>query len=192
MRMIARSLAMALLMTGSASADFDPSQYPAHETCALCHGLFGVSRTDKFPNLAGQKKAYIEAQVWAFREGHRTNDGGQMVTIVSELAPEDVPNVAEWFSTQDPPAPYPNEDANAGHALYTQLSCDTCHDMTLGDEMTPHLTAQKPGYLKKQMTDFRDQRRASLVAPSAHAALSPISDSEIATLAAYLAAQVRP
>ena len=108
--MTARLVAFLALFATPAVADYDPSQYPAYETCALCHGLFGVSHTGKFPNLGGQKQAYIEAQIHAFRDGHRTNDGGQMVTIVTELQPEDIAFVAEWFAIQDAPQPYPAKD----------------------------------------------------------------------------------
>ena len=85
-----KPLAFAFLCAATpVAADYDPSQYPAYETCALCHGLFGVSHTAKFPHLGGQKPAYIEAQLRAFLSGFRTNDGGQMSAIVTELQPED-------------------------------------------------------------------------------------------------------
>lgn len=191
--MTARPLALlAILVASPATADYDPSQYPAYETCALCHGLFGVSHTGKFPNLGGQKQAYIEAQVRAFRDGHRTNDGGQMVTIVTELHPEDIPFVAEWFASQDPPAPYPAETTDAGRAEFAELGCASCHDNTpTGDPHVPHLTAQKPDYLIKQMTDFRDGARDALALPGMHQDLLTIPDTEITAIAHYLAAEPR-
>ena len=122
--MAARALALlTMLLASPAVADYDPSQYPAYETCALCHGLYGVSHTGKFPNLGGQKQAYIEAQVRAFRDGHRTNDGGQMVTIVTELHPEDIPFAAEWFASQEPPAPYPADDTTGRGNLHRPWLC---------------------------------------------------------------------
>lgn len=191
--MAARALALIVALSTPAYADYDPSQYPAYETCALCHGLFGVSHIAKFPNLGGQKKAYIGAQVQAFIDGHRTNDGGQMVTIVSELMPEDIPFVADWFSSQDPPEPYPADDTTLGKARADELGCETCHDNTEdGDPLVPFLTAQHPGYLVKQMTDFREGRRDVQAAPGMHRDLMPISDAEIEAIAAYLAAQARP
>ena len=51
-------------------------------------GLDGISATAKFPKLAGQKKAYIEKQLSDFLAGNRTNDGGQMASIVTEIPPE--------------------------------------------------------------------------------------------------------
>jgi cytochrome c553 len=184
---------LATLVATSAAADYDPSQYPAYETCALCHGLFGVSHTGKFPNLGGQKQAYIEAQVRAFREGHRTNDGGQMVTIVTELQPEDIPFVADWFASQDPPEPYPAEDTDEGKATFAELGCAACHDNTSeGDPTVPHLTAQKPAYLLKQMADFRDGYRDARSVPGMHRDLLMLPDDRIEAIATYLAAEARP
>ncbi|MEM7670634.1 MAG: c-type cytochrome [Pseudomonadota bacterium] len=191
--MVARGLVLLAFFATPALADYDPSQYPAYETCALCHGLFGVSHTGKFPNLGGQKQAYIEAQVHAFLDGHRTNDGGQMVTIVTELEPEDIPYVAEWFASQDPPEPYPAEDTAAGDALFAELGCATCHDnASEGDPLVPFLTAQKPDYLFKQMTDFREARRDAASSPGMHKDLLSLPDDRIEALATYLAAEGRP
>lgn len=188
--MAVRPLALIGLLATPAFADYDPSQYPAYETCALCHGLFGVSHTDKFPNLAGQPQAYIEAQIVNFLEGHRTNDGGQMVSIVTELQPEDIPFVANWFSTQDPPEPYPAEMTDAGAGQFAELGCGGCH-LGGGDPIVPYLTAQKPGYLAKQMTDFREDRRDAAAAPGMHKDLLNISDAQIEAIAAYLGATPR-
>ncbi|MEM7752813.1 MAG: c-type cytochrome, partial [Pseudomonadota bacterium] len=175
------------------AADYDPSQYPAYETCALCHGLFGVSHTGKFPNLGGQKQAYIEAQIHAFRNGLRDNDGGQMVTIVTELQPEDIPFVADWFASQDAPKPYPADDTTAGAAQFVELGCAACHDNAPdGDPIVPYLTAQKPVYLIKQMTDFRDGRRAAQGVEGVHPDLLALPDEEIEAIAAYLASEARP
>ncbi len=190
--MAARAFAFLACLATPALADYDPSQYPAYETCALCHGLFGVSHTGKFPNLGGQKPAYIEAQVRAFRDGHRTNDGGQMVTIVTELQPEDIPFVADWFASQDAPAPYPAEDTAVGEASFADLGCAACHDnLPDGDPLVPHLTSQKPAYLEKQMLDFREDRRDAPSAPGLHKNLLSVDDGTIEAIAAYLAAEAR-
>lgn len=172
----------------TAVADYDPTQYPAYETCALCHGLFGVSHTAKFPNLGGQKPAYIEAQLNAFIAGHRENDGGQMSAIVTELHPEDIPLVVEWFSTQDAPTPYePSIDIEPGKAAFGELGCETCHSNDPdGAPDVPYLTSQHPGYLEKQMQDFRDAKRDVSTMPGMHAGLLSVSDDKLAEIAAYL------
>ena len=188
--------ATALLLSvaaGAAEADYDPSAYPPYETCALCHGLYGVSHTAKFPNLGGQKPDYIEAQIRAFLSGTRTNDGGQMATIVTELEPEAIPVVVAWFSTQDPPNPYAAEDTDAGADLFFALGCAGCHDNAVdGPPDVPFLTAQHPGYLAKQMTDFRDGRRDAVSHPGLHTSLLAIAEAQIQAIATYLAAEPRP
>ncbi|MGV6850075.1 MAG: c-type cytochrome [Marinibacterium sp.] len=181
------------LLAAPAWGDYDPSQYPAYETCALCHGLFGVSHTAKFPNLGGQKPDYIRRQIQAFQTGNRTNDGGQMVDIVSELKPEDIEVVIDWFSGQDPPHPYPAADVPAdAPALFADLGCAGCHDNRPdGDPTIPYLTAQHAGYLAKQMTDFRDGARDAAALVGLHRDMLTVSDDQIAGIAAYLAAEPR-
>ncbi len=179
-----------MLAAGPAWADYDPDAYPPYETCALCHGLFGVSHTFKFPHLGGQDPVYIEAQIRAFLSGARSNDGGQMVAIVSELAPEEIPVVVEWFSTQDPPAPSPQGDTDAGRALF-DAGCGACHGDPGLIEGVPHLTSQHARYLIKQMQDFRDGRRGPGPLEVDHGPLIPAGDADIEALAAYLAAEPR-
>ncbi|MEO0990683.1 MAG: c-type cytochrome [Pseudomonadota bacterium] len=170
-------------------ADFDASGYPPYERCAICHGLFGVSHTDRFPHLGGQKPGYIEAQIDAFMEGRRTNDRGQMAAIVTELKPEEVSVVVEWFSTQDPPAPS-GEGSAKGKSVFADLGCAACHGADMPE--VPHLTAQHAGYLAKQMTDFRDGARAGHPAARLHTELLELPDDTLAAVADYLAAEVRP
>jgi cytochrome c553 len=66
--------------------------------CAACHGPSGVSAADMFPNLAGQKQAYISKQLKAFREGSRTDP--LMSGMAKPLSDEDIENLAAYFSSQ--------------------------------------------------------------------------------------------
>ncbi len=65
-------------------------------------------------------------------------------------------------------------------------SCVACHGPQgkSVNPMWPSLAGQKQGYLVKQMTDFREGRRQDpLMSPTAR----PLSDVDIADLAAYFA-----
>lgn len=168
-------------------ADFAAEEYPPYERCALCHGLFGVSHMGKFPNLAGQKPDYIAAQIDAFHKGLRTNDGGQMAAIVTELKPEEIPVVVDWFSTQDPPKPLDVTLDASVSAQYTELGCDGCHAER--DSPAPHLTAQHPEYLEKQMTDFLTGARAGSDIAQMHQTL--LDGAEIKAISLYLAGTAR-
>jgi cytochrome c553 len=185
------ALLLLSLVASPVSADFDAESYPPYERCALCHGLFGVSANGRFPNLAGQEPVYIETQIHAFLDGTRHNDRGQMAAVVSELKPEEVPVVVEWFSTQDPPEPTGMLEP-AGAKAFEDRNCAMCHDTGTAFLGVPHLTAQQPEYLVKQMTDFRDGARDTHAGCLPHAGLIPQDDAEIAAIAAYLAATPRP
>ncbi|WP_421906670.1 c-type cytochrome [Mameliella sp.] len=182
---------MLLALAAPACADFDAEAFPPYERCALCHGLFGVSARARFPNLAGQEPVYIENQVRAFLSGGRHNDGGQMSSIVTELKPEEIAVVVEWFSTQDPPAPAPEGNAK-GRALYGARNCGDCHDAETSYLGVPHLTAQHADYLANQMRDFRDGTRGTHLGCLPHGPMMPDDDNEIAAIAAYLASVPRP
>ncbi|MBU2531705.1 MAG: hypothetical protein KKB37_03115, partial [Alphaproteobacteria bacterium] len=78
---------------------------PPQEMCGLCHSLDGVSATARFPKLAGQKAAYIEKQLRDFLAGKRSNDGGQMASIVTEITVSQIRDVAIYFSKLPPPPP---------------------------------------------------------------------------------------
>lgn len=115
-----------------------------------------------------------------------------MSAIVTELHPADIAFVAGWFASQEAPAPYAADDTVAGEALFNELGCRNCHANTPdGAPETPRLSAQHPGYLAKQMTDFRDGRRHSLTAPGVHPTVLGISDEEISAIATYLGAEER-
>ncbi len=65
--------------------------------CSACHGLNGVSVGDTIPNLAGQKPAYLQAQLRALKDGVRKN--ALMNAIASQLSAEDIANVAAYFAS---------------------------------------------------------------------------------------------
>lgn len=189
-----KAAALALcIAAGPAQADFAADEFPPYERCALCHGLFGVSASAKFPNLGGQKASYLEAQIRAFLAGTRSNDGGQMSAVVTELKPEDIAVVVTWFATQDPPAPADAPPQPEGEAAFADLGCAGCHDNTpRAAADLPFLTAQHAGYLAKQMRDFRDGARDGTTVATMHKSLLSISDAVIDAMSGYLSGQARP
>jgi len=186
-----RSLAIiGFTLCTPAHADFDAASYPPYERCALCHGLFGQSHLDKFPHLAGQRADYILAQLNAFLEGKRTNDGGQMSAIVTELKPEEIPVVVAWFSEQEPPAAGDAPTDPLGQEMTETLGCLGCHNDDAQNDV-PYLTAQHAGYLAKQMRDYRDGHRVNSEVAQVHVKLFSGKDEEIDAIAAYLSSRKR-
>jgi cytochrome c553 len=63
-----------LLVTPIATAaDADAGNARATAVCAACHGASGISVIDTIPNLAGHKRAYLESQLRALKDGSRKN-----------------------------------------------------------------------------------------------------------------------
>ncbi len=65
-------------------------------TCAGCHGAKGVSNNPLWPNLAGQKDAYLVKQIKAFRDGGRKEP--MMGPMVKGLSDSDIENLAAYYS----------------------------------------------------------------------------------------------
>ena len=64
--------------------------------CAGCHGPKGISMIPTYPNLAGQKEAYLSSQIKAFRDGKRVN--ATMNPMVKSLTDADADNLAAYFA----------------------------------------------------------------------------------------------
>ncbi|HTO44570.1 MAG TPA: c-type cytochrome [Burkholderiales bacterium] len=89
--------------------------------CAACHGPMGHKLGA--PELAGQKAAYIQAQLEAFAAGTRRNDiNQQMRAIAHELRAEEVSALAQYYGGAAKPASPPQGAASAA-----QTSADTRH-----------------------------------------------------------------
>ena len=86
------------------AADIGAGKARVETVCAACHGANGVSVSDTIPNLAGQRAAYIEAQLKAFKDGARkapapTSPIATMAAIATQLSPADMADVAAFFSS---------------------------------------------------------------------------------------------
>lgn len=66
-------------------------------TCAGCHGAAGISANPLWPNLAGQKDAYLVKQMKAFRDGTRSDP--MMSPMAKPLSDADIENLAAYFSS---------------------------------------------------------------------------------------------
>ncbi len=91
-------IALLSIMPAAHAADADAGKAKAVAVCAACHGATGISVTDTIPNLAGQKRAYLESQLRAWKDGSRKNP--LMNAIAAQLSAEDIPGLAAYFSAQ--------------------------------------------------------------------------------------------
>ena len=66
-------------------------------TCASCHGAKGISHSPLWPNLAGQKAAYLEKQLKSFRNDIRKDP--MMTAMAKPLSDEDIANLAAYYAS---------------------------------------------------------------------------------------------
>ncbi len=90
---LAASLAPGLLH----AADLEAGKAKVQAVCAACHGANGVSVSDAIPNLAGQRAAYLESQLRAWKDGSRKNP--VMNAIGAQLSADEMGNVAAYFAS---------------------------------------------------------------------------------------------
>jgi len=131
-------------------------------TCVACHGASGISNNTNWPNLAGQKPGYLEAQLRAFRDGTRLDP--LMNSSVKGLSDQDLESLAQHFSSLTPKISSVATKSNQA-GMNVRARCISCHGMqgkTVNDQW-PNISGQKMGYLQKQLKAFRDGSRHSEV-----------------------------
>ena len=161
--------------------------------CAGCHGATGASGNAEWPNLAGQKYAYLVQQLRAFRDGTRRN--AVMTPVARQLSATDVGDLAAYFSALQGAAParaarIAKGSVDRGSRISSQ--CTACHGLT-GMSPTsaraaawPNLAGQRFAYLLRQLQVFKQGgRRNSLMSPMARR----LSPRDARDLAAYFSVQ---
>ena len=102
-KVLALSVAFAFAPLALA-ADIEAGKVRAAEVCAACHGVNGVSVSDTVPNLAGQRAAYLENQLKAYKDGSRKpqsagHPAGIMNAMAAQLSPAQIADVAAYFAS---------------------------------------------------------------------------------------------
>ncbi|QSX37682.1 c-type cytochrome [Shewanella sedimentimangrovi] len=95
MKNTAMIILAALLSLPAVAADAEAGKAKA-AVCAGCHGADGISFTPLYPNLKGQKAAYLEKQLHAFKDGSRTDP--VMGPMAGPLSDEDISNLAAFYA----------------------------------------------------------------------------------------------
>lgn len=63
--------------------------------CVACHGADGIGKAPQYPNLQGQKSAYLQKQLKAFRSGERKD--ASMNALATGLSDEDIVDLSTYF-----------------------------------------------------------------------------------------------
>ena len=130
------------------------------ELCAACHGADGVAIAPNFPNLAGQRIAFLYWQLVEFKRGTLPNSA--MTPLVADLTEQDMRDLAAYYAAMPaPPAPAADEAAPAdpaqlalGEQLYRSGNpakgippCAGCHGADAGgypDALRPDRSGHTP------------------------------------------------
>ena len=65
-------------------------------SCAGCHCAKGISAIPTYPNLAGQKEAYLTKQMKAFKDKSRKDP--TMNAMAAPLSDADMANIAAFYA----------------------------------------------------------------------------------------------
>ena len=93
-----RSAALLAALGCLAGAAGAQSPAPAKaQQCFVCHGALGLSTAPDAPNLAGQPRIYLVAQMKQFRTGKRASE--VMNVIAKPLSDEEIEALADWYAS---------------------------------------------------------------------------------------------
>ncbi|OIN14288.1 c-type cytochrome [Oceanisphaera psychrotolerans] len=95
-KLMTAAAALALLSAPALAAGDAEAGKAKSAVCAACHGAEGISAMDIYPNLAGQKEAYLVAQLKHFRDGERQNP--IMAPMAKPLSDQDIEDLAAYYS----------------------------------------------------------------------------------------------
>lgn len=65
--------------------------------CSACHGANGISAIPNYPNLAGQKEAYLFKQMKAFKDGTRKD--AVMAPMAKPLSEADMADLSAYYAS---------------------------------------------------------------------------------------------
>lgn len=199
----AMAAAVGILTAATAFADTPAKGDPAkaqqivNTVCVACHGADGNSVITTNPKLAGQHEAYLLKQLKDFKSGARKNP--VMSGMVATLTPEDMLNLAAYFSSQknsggkgaDPKQVELGQKIYRGGVMKSGVpACAGCHSPNgagIPDQF-PRLAGQHADYIATQLKAFRNEERANDPAKMMREVSVKMTDKEIAAVAEYIAA----
>lgn len=157
-------------------------------TCMGCHGIEGYRNaypSYKVPKIGGQRAAYIEAALIAYRDGDREHP--TMQAQGGSLSDVEIRQLAAYFSALSSAEDSVDADDVAG--VDAAAICVTCHG-TNGAGVVPQpptLSGQHVDYLTRALQRYRDGARSGNVMAAFAASLT---DDDIQRLADLYSSQV--
>lgn len=166
-----------------------------NQVCAGCHAVDGNSAAAANPKLAGLNAEYLNKQLVEFKSGDRKN--AVMGGIVASLTPQDMLNLAAYYSIQQP-KPGTSKDqelALLGQKVYRGgvqgagvPACASCHGpQGKGIPVQfPRLAGQHADYIYTQLNAFRVGARANDGAKMMRSIAAKMTDADMKAVSAYI------
>lgn len=166
-----------------------------NSVCAACHTVTGNSTAAANPKIAGHTAEYISKQLHDFKSGERKSP--VMAGIVAKLSPQDMENLAAYFSVQQPkPGTSKNQElAMIGEKIYRGgvqgagvPACASCHGAQGAGIPTqfPRLAGQHADYTYGQLNAFRLNTRNNDAAKMMRTISQKMTDADMKAVAAYI------
>lgn len=95
-RVFLLSIAIAVLLHGTALAQDAAAGKRKAVACQTCHGLDGLSKMPDAPHIAAQPAQYLERALRAYRSGERRNE--VMSVAAKTLSDADIKDLAAYYS----------------------------------------------------------------------------------------------
>lgn len=166
-----------------------------NQVCAGCHAVDGNSAAPANPKLAGLNYEYINKQLVNFKSGERKS--AVMQGMVATLTPDDMKNLAAYYSMQKPKEAKAKDQALAllGQKIYRGgvqgtgvPACASCHGAQGQGIPTqfPRLAGQHTDYIYTQLNKFRTGERANDGAKMMRTIAAKMTDSDMMAVATYI------
>ncbi len=182
-------------MSAHAAGDAEKGKVIVNNVCIACHAADGNSVISANPKLAGQHPEYINKQLMNFKNGGRNN--AVMTGIATALSPEDMLNVAAYFSSYK--MTYGKAKENGKGSLGEKIyrggilgkgvpACASCHG-AVGSGLPPQfprLAGQHSEYTLSQLNGFYKGERANDAAKMMRTIAGKMSPTEMAAVADYI------
>jgi cytochrome c553 len=206
--LVARSVVLTAILASTSAFAAETTGAPAmtkgdpklaepivNQVCAACHNADGNSVIPTNPKLAGQGYDYLLKQLTNFKSGDRKS--AVMQGIVATLSPDDMKNLAAYFSSQVT-KPATAKDATlalegqkifrggvAGAGVPACAACHGAQGLGIPSEF-PRLAAQHSEYVYDQLNKFRVGERANDGAKMMRTIAARLTDNDMKAVAAYV------
>jgi cytochrome c553 len=161
-------------------------------SCASCHAITGIALAKGTPHIAGQRPAYLYAELRVYQAGRRGNNS--MNNVVKFLSDDALVKVAAYYASLDPAPPVAPGAKKAVKADPAALGkdaaagCSGCHgdDGISETAGMPNLVGLDAKYVASAIGAYKTgQRKHGMM----KTLVSALSDAEISSISLFYAMQ---